>query len=309
MAEISYPHEDYPAEGEAAVTEAEYAAGIGWATPSGLIGSPGEAAPLYLAGGNLWLRAETTARLVGMAYRNADADLMISGIGANGSGSTRLDHIVLRLSWSTMLVRAAVSTGVPGGGLPPLTLQRGTGRYEMSLGQLAIPAGGSVATATLTRLGWYIGPGGQILCTEDTMPPHEQGRRVYQVDTGRALMSTGSAPWLYDVDDSGVVTLPLTADWSATANLLRRRNGWASLALSVRRLNNSLGAGTYATVGTLPVGYRPAFAEPFEGLAYSPSTGPGRYTVTAAGQVQVAITDGLPVSRFAVLHPITFPVA
>ncbi|GAB3856556.1 hypothetical protein GCM10029963_53130 [Micromonospora andamanensis] len=172
MAEISYPHEDYPDVDEGAVTEAEYAGGIGWASPSGLIGSPSDAAPCFLSGGSLWLRANTAARLCGVAYANLDTDLQITGIGSNGGSATRRDHIVVRLDWETMLARHAVITGTAGGALPAVTQQRGSGAFEVSLGELAIPAGGSLANATFTRRGWYLGVDGEYVCTSTSRPPH-----------------------------------------------------------------------------------------------------------------------------------------
>ncbi|GGM14374.1 hypothetical protein [Micromonospora yangpuensis] len=220
--EISYPHEDYPTEGEGAVTEAEYAGGIGWGSASGLFGSPADPAPLYLSGGNLWLRSGAAARLCGVAYRNVDepggGDLMITGIGANSGGATRLDHIVVRLSWTTMLARHHVLTGVAGGALPPITQQRGSGVFEISLGQLAIPAGGSVANATLTRLGWYIGTDGDYVCTSASRPPHAPGRRIWETDTSQGRVSTGgrwlltAAPTTETVINSALNHLTITTD-------------------------------------------------------------------------------------------------
>ncbi|MEW2383389.1 hypothetical protein AB0873_15040 [Micromonospora sp. NPDC047707] len=261
--EISYPYEDYPTVGAGAVTEAEYAEGIGWASPSGLIGSTSDPSPLLLSGGVLYLRAGTAARLIGMAYLNKDTDLAIGGIGSNGGAATRPDRVVLRLNWSTMLVRAAVLTGVPGGTLPGLTQQRGSGSYEISVGQVNIPAGGSLTNATLTRQRWYIGPDGQLLCWSDSRPPHSPGRRIWEADTGRWQLSTGVDPWRVLHDDSGWLNCTVASGWSVQPSgrvKARRRNGQIHVRLDLFRTGGRITSGA-VKVADLPSGMAPSETE------------------------------------------------
>lgn len=308
MAEVSYPHEDYPTEGAGAVTEAEYAAGVGWATPSGLIGATSDPAPLFLSSGVLYLRAGTAARLVGMAYLNKDDDLPID-IDDNGAGSTRLDQVVLRLDWSTMLVRAAVLKGTAGGTLPPVTQQRGTGVFEVSAGQAAIPAGGTVANAVLTRRGWYIGPDGQYLCTEDSRPPHTPGRRIWQTDDGREYVSNGAPPWRIQVDDSGQLPVTLVAGWDDSSKYLRRLDGQVNFQLSVQRDGGSLGAGL-RKVATLPASCRPDARLETVFWATGGASPTGRYggyvDIRTNGEIWVDLHQGLVSGAFVVCAPASF---
>lgn len=247
MSEVSYPHSTYNG---GAVSQLEYAAGINWASPSGLIGHPTDTAPLYISGGQLYLRAGVAARILGMAYENEDDDLPID-IEDNAGGAARPDHVVLRLDWTTMLVRVAVLEGTPGGTLPPLSQTRpsvGTNRYEVSLGSVSVPAGGTVAGATLTRLGWYIGSDGQILCTSTTRPPHYGGRAAWEVDNGREIISTGNV-WRTINDDTGLITPTLATGWSGNFTI-RRRNGAITIHASPIARTVSLAGGDPATITT-----------------------------------------------------------
>lgn len=303
MVEVSFPHAGYHG---GAVTEEEYARTVGWGTPDGVIGTPSDSAPLFLSGGALFVRVGSAARMVGMAYEVQDANLPVA-IANNSAGSTRLDHVVLRLTWATMQVRTAVKQGVPGGPLPGLTRQRGSGVFEMSWGRVSVPAGGTVATAAITRLCWYLGPRGQTICTPDTRPPHEPGLRIFETTNARELMSNGTK-WLVSTERTDKQTLPLASGWAAPSyNSLRRVNGWVYLAITLQRTGGAVAASTAVTFGTLPVGYRPD--EAFESLANAPSSGDARISVATNGACQVTCYGGLNTSRFVNLDPLRFPAA
>jgi hypothetical protein len=306
MAEHSFPHEDYPVEATPSVTESEYARSIGWASTSGIFGHPTDPAPLFLSGGALYLRVGTAGRILGVAYENRDTDQEVT-IAANAAGSVRLDHVVLRLDWSTMLVRHAVLQGTAGGPLPGLTQVRAADEFEISLGQVSIPAGGTVADATLTSLAWYLGQDGQIWCTSTTRPPHQAGRRIWETDTGRQMVSDGTT-WLRVTEDAGPTTISLATGITAPQNLLRRRNGIVVAHLSVRR-STPISGGTTVSIGTVPAGYRPLEAVAAAGML--PGSGQVvAFDITAAGAVSVSTDSSTSISaNRSIVANLAWPVA
>ncbi|MBX7264916.1 hypothetical protein KIF24_01845 [Micromonospora sp. Llam7] len=308
MAEISFPHEDYPDEGEAEVTEAEYASGIGWASPSGLFGSPSDPVPIYLSGGNLWLRAGVAARLCGVAYDNT-TDLQIATGVTNGGAATRRDHVVVQLDWETMLARHAIITGVAGAALPAVTQQRGSGVFEISLGEVAIPAGGSLANASIARRGWYLGVDGEYVCTSGSQPPHALGRRCWETDTGRSIVSTGSQ-WIVTGDNAHTSLGLVAANWRTTRfNRIRRRNGSAYMTVTPQRVSGPLVAGQTSTLGTIPTGFRPIDDQEIVGHVVSSGAQVVGEITASTGIVTVKVWGGgIGTDRFMNLQAVSWPI-
>ena len=72
------------------------------------------------------------------------------------SASTRIDRIVLRVSWTAQTVRIVRVAGTEGGAAPALTQTPGT-TYEISLAQASITTGG-VITVTDERAFLQVAP-------------------------------------------------------------------------------------------------------------------------------------------------------
>lgn len=269
MVEVSYPHAGY---NTGAVTEAEYARTLGWGTPSGIFGGPSDPSPLFVTTGGLYLRVGTALRICGMGYEVRDQDLLIP-IASNAAGSAvRQDHVVARLDWVTMTVRAAVRSSAIGGALPTLVQQRGVGAYEVSLGSLAVPAGGTAVNGTLARRAWYIGPDGRIRCTSGARPPHDPGETAYETDTGRYIVSTG-AEWLTAAapDDYSLSSVALNSGYTASHNALERASGDVKMQLSVARTAADIPKLTSTAIGKVPAGYRPRrVVQATAGSSYGP---------------------------------------
>lgn len=96
--------------------------------------------------------------------------IVTKSIGANSSGSTRIDLVVLRLSRTTWDVTVEVVAGTPGGGAPSPTQGAGTtGTWELPLATVSVANGAaSISAANVTYVAPHLSPdgGGLRLATE-----------------------------------------------------------------------------------------------------------------------------------------------
>lgn len=303
MASDSYPR---PGFNGGIVTEANYERLASPQAGDGLIGSPSDPALAYADGigtRTVKIRANRGALVRGFRFDSGSTDVAMT-LPANTSGSTRLDLIVLRLTRATWRVEETFIAGVAGSGTVPTPVNDAS-FFDLPIASVTVANNATALGAgAVNPLAWYLGSDGQILCTASTRPPHERGRRIFETDSARALISNGVA-WLPAADDSGPVSLTLASGWSSSVNVLHRVNGQVFLALSPQRTGAAVAAGATVTLGTLSAAFRPRSL--FEGLAYSQSSGPGRYTVNPSGVVQLVVYEGLAQSRFVNLHPVTFP--
>ncbi|RFS47031.1 hypothetical protein D0Q02_07670 [Micromonospora craniellae] len=254
------PYHDVGA-GKRVMGEAQYEALVAGYSPDGIFGHPGDPNPLAIVGGQLVLRAGVSGVARGYWWSSGDTDTPIT-VGSNAGGTgVRRDHIVIRIDRDAnpRTVAPVARQGGTNGLLPaPAQALGSTGQWELSLGSVALPAGGTIGAATLTRLGWYVGPDGQLLCTSSTRPPPSPGRVIYETNTGRQLLANGEQ-WrlVTDAEASAAVTL-VAANWTAPLfNQLYRRNGSVDLTLTPQRVSGPLNPGTSSTLGTIPTGFRP----------------------------------------------------
>lgn len=227
MTQSSWPSPD----NSRAVNDTQYEQLVAAYAVEGLVGSPGDGLGLFAdsSGKQVKVKAGTFAHVRGHAW-TTDADLALT-VTDNTSGLTRYDRVVLRLDRSTWNVTAVVKAGTPGAGIPP-SPQRdlGTsGLYEMPLGSFPVPTGFSNILATVVvPEAWYLVPGGGITCLSTSRPPHAVGRRIYEANTGKQYVSSGSV-WLLTGEDTGWITLAAPSGIHYTYDgyppLIRRLNG------------------------------------------------------------------------------------
>lgn len=254
----------YPLPPNRVVTDAEYERLTRTSGADGILGLTSDTPVVYAdnSGMQIKVRADKVARLRGFAWESGDTDFTKT-VTSNASGSTRVDLVVLRLTRSTWAVTIEVRAGSPGSGAPsPVTDLGSTGVYEIGIATVTVPSGASSITAgNVTWRGWYVGEDGQIMCTSGTRPPHQANRRIWETDTGRGLISTGS-DWLVTYEDTGWLAVPMLAGWTTDEFAVaryRRRNGQVSAVFGARRTGGALSSGTNTNAGQLPVGFRPAY--------------------------------------------------
>ncbi|MCT2279310.1 hypothetical protein M3G91_16975 [Micromonospora chalcea] len=287
--------------GKRIMSEAAYEALVGAYTPDGIIGTPNDQPPLKLSGGQLVVPAGIEGILRSYWWSSGTSDLPVP-IDPNPSGSTRHDHVVVQVNRDAnpRTLGVVPKKGVPGGGLPALTQAPGTtGQFEISLGRVSVPAGGTVATAAVTRLGWYIGPDGQYLCTRDTRPPHAPGRRIREVDTGRSLESDGDEQWLSVLDDSGWVNLAPAAQWERNTLRIRRMSGIGYLQLDLDRKGPSLAASTTSKLCTIPPAYALGTGQLFAAAVIHHGK-VGRISIVPNGDVTLSNHEGIAQGQYLV---------
>ncbi|WP_405925403.1 hypothetical protein [Streptomyces sp. NBC_00035] len=255
MAQNSWPS---PAHNSRAVTDIEFEALAARFSDDGVYGSPTDTAVVSAGTGlNVNIRADVYASVRGQAWISGTSTVTLS-VGANSSGSTRVDRVVLRLDRSVWTVRAVVKAGTPGAGAPALTQQTGdTGVYEISLATVTVLNG--AASVTVTRAELYAGTRMRA-CTSSTRNTNPLvGELCMETDTGRVRVWNGTA-WIILYSDSGVVAVnsPLLA-WDIVADsVLQVRSGTVHLRLGgFRRVGATLTAGTASRLPVLiPSAYR-----------------------------------------------------
>ncbi|MFF4547249.1 hypothetical protein ACFY1J_23985 [Streptomyces sp. NPDC001406] len=129
----------------------------------GLLGTPSDL-PLVFADGtamSVFLRASRYAQLRGHGWTSGTTQVTKT-IGANSSGQTRVDMVVLGLSRSTWAVTSYVKAGTPGSGPPALQRDTGeTGIFEIPLAEVTVPnAAGVITAGNVTPRAWYVRPDG-----------------------------------------------------------------------------------------------------------------------------------------------------
>ncbi|MBF9135332.1 hypothetical protein I0C86_41515 [Plantactinospora sp. S1510] len=309
MASNSYPRPDYNG-GE--VTELLYERLVGPQAVDGVIGHPGDPAAVFADGSGtrtVKVRADKRALLRGFAYESGSSDIPIE-LPANTSGTTRVDLIVLRLTRSTWRIQEAYVQGTPGAGAPNGTYNTGdTGVYDLPLAEVTVAHNATtLAASTVTPVAWTVGVDGQIRCTSTTMPPHEVGRRVWQTDTARGLISSGSS-WLVYAEETGESTMSLASGFTASNNHIKRRNGWVLCELTVRRTAAIIPANTNVQVATVPAGYRPPFLIQTNGVVPSGNQVVA-FTISTAGAVVInSGPTGINANRSAIMATFSWPVA
>ncbi|WP_073946531.1 hypothetical protein [Streptomyces kebangsaanensis] len=214
MAQDSWPS---PAHNSRAVTDTEYEKIAARFSDDGVYGSPSDAAVVSAGTGlQVNIRADVYASLRGHAWTSGTSTVSLP-VGANSSGQTRTDRVVLRLDRSTWTVRAVVKAGTPGGSAPALTQQTGdTGVYEIPLARVATASGASAVSVTREEL--YVGARVRT-CTSTTRNPSPvRGEMCFETDTGRVLVWTGTAWKIVYEDSSAIIVDATVSGWSKTAD-------------------------------------------------------------------------------------------
>lgn len=177
------------------VTDTQYEQLVAAQYVDGLIGTPTDTSLVYAdgSGRQVSIRANRLAQLRGHGWSSGTTDTVLP-IGANSSGSTRIDLVVLGLSRSTWAVTAYVKAGTAGSGVPP-ALQTDTGTtgiYEMPLAEVTVGTGVSTITADKVKTRhWYARPDGAASAGVDTRPPAPlPGARLWEVDTAYVWSGT-----------------------------------------------------------------------------------------------------------------------
>ncbi|MFF2650395.1 hypothetical protein [Streptomyces sp. NPDC058045] len=296
MAQDSWPSSDHNSRN---VTDAEYEEIAARATDDGVyLPADPTSGTVVTAGIGLQaiVKANCWASLRGHAWTSGTTDVTLT-IAPNGSAQARTDWVLLRLDRSDWTVRAAIKAGTPGGGTPSITQQTGsTGVYEIPLAYVRVPSG--AAAVTVVPYVQYVG-GRCRPVTSAAKLPGRRGDMVYETDTGRMLVWTGS-DWQLVSQYSGEVNVtgPAQLPWQPqTDSILDVRNGIACLRLgSFQRATGTLAAGTDSRLPcTIPTQYVHPTRDQYA-TVYVTGLRIGRITIRSGN-------SGTPGQAFLTAHP------
>jgi hypothetical protein len=269
------------------VTDPEYEKIAARFSDDGVWGDPTDTAVVTAGTGlQVVVRSGVHASVRGHAWTSGTTDVTLT-IGANASGQTRIDRVVLRLDRATWDVRAVVKEGTPGSGAPSLTQDVGdTGTFEIPLARVTVPNG--AASVTVTREEQYIGA--RVRPVRSTALPitPRRGEIVYEVDTGRWRAWTGAA-WATLYEDTGELALGAGfSTWEAFSdNIGRKVNGIVSIRLSLRRTGSTFSTGDDdgSKLATVPATLRPTSRYQFATGRVTSTGGVCRVEVRPDGEV------------------------
>lgn len=213
MAQSSWPS---PAASRV-VTDLQYERLVATQYVDGLIGDPSDA-PLVSADGSAMqvsLAASRYAQVRGHGWTSGATTVTLA-IGANSSGNTRIDLVVLGLDRSTWNVTAYVKAGTPGSTpvAPALQTDTGdTGIYEIPLAEVTVLNGAAVIAADKVKTRhWYVRPDGVASAGADTRPPSPwPGMHLWESSTdyvwnGTAWERTSNLPTPVQSAQGGDIT-------------------------------------------------------------------------------------------------------
>ncbi|MFI1723948.1 hypothetical protein, partial [Streptomyces sp. NPDC020489] len=263
------------------MTDVEYEKIAARFSDDGVYGDPSDTAVVSAGTGltvNIRLGVEASVR--GHAWTSGTSTVTLP-VGANSTGTTRRDRVVLQLDRSTWNVRAKVIPGTVL--LPSLTQQTGdTGVYEIPLANVTILNG--AASVTVTRAELYAGSRVRP-CTSTTRNPQPRlGEVCVEMDTGTVRTWNGTS-WavLYSASGDIIVDQPLGSWTWTTSSVLEVRSGVASLRLgSFQRSGGTLAADTQSRLPVqIPGAYQHRNRDQFV-LAYVTGVEIGRLVVCSA---------------------------
>ena len=271
MAESSWPSPS----GGRSVSDTQYEALVSGYAPDGLIGKPSDAQPCYgdSSGMQVSFRVHSQGLVRGHLWDSGSTVINLS-ITSNATGQTRYDMVVLRLDRSTFDITAVVRVGTPGAGVPSYTQTPGTsGVWEIPVASVRVgPGVANIGGSDVTTAGWFLVRGGGISCTSITRPPHDQGLRIFEDDTNRQYISTGTS-WILAVEDTGWQYITaLGSAWNYTPGLgglqpaYRRVNGIIFFRTGELVRNSNLSSGTNTKLFDIPAGFRATYNHRITGM-------------------------------------------
>ncbi|MFB6943182.1 hypothetical protein ACFWGL_17190 [Streptomyces sp. NPDC060286] len=240
------------------MTDGEYELLAAAFSGDGVYGTPRDT-PVVTAGVGLTvaIRANVVASLRGHAWTSGTTGDSLP-IAPNSSGQTRTDRVVLRLDRTTWTVRAVVSQGTPGAGLPPLAQSTAaTGVYEIPLAEVSVAKGATAVTVQRREL--YVGTRIRAVLSDALPPNPARGDLVYEVDTV-VLSVWNGASWQPVWEPRRAVSIDAAlSGWSiGTQSVLEAKAGTVHLRLgSWTRTAGRLDGSTQSRMPVLiPAAYR-----------------------------------------------------
>jgi hypothetical protein len=273
------------------VTDAEYGHLAPWAN-DGIFQSNTDVVYANSSGREVHVRTGKTAIVQGHAWQSGTSEINLT-IGANTSGSTRVDTVVLRLDRSTWDVTVEVRAGTPGAGAPTLQRDTGdTGLWEIPVANVTVDNGAAAIASNKVTARPLLQSGATRPCNiiTDIQATLAVGDTVYEASTGRWIGWT-AAGGVVLYQDTGWVTANANGFWAngGFTPKIRRQGALVYLKGSVDRTSSALPASDTDSgclhVPATPTGFAPAESHNWTG--WSNPAGALRLWLDTGGQVHV----------------------
>lgn len=200
MSESSWPQPTGSPSTTEQVTDVQYEDLMTAFAGSGLKGSPADPAPVYgdATGKHVKVRANLRGLLRGRGWGSDTADETFA-LADNTAGKPRIDRLVLGVNRaSSYQVSAYVKQGTAADtpAAPALVQSLASnGTFEIPLARIAVAAGfATINPADVSTEAWYLSAQ-SVVCTSTSRPNQYPGLRIYEYDTTRSYVSSGTA-WL-----------------------------------------------------------------------------------------------------------------
>ena len=289
MAQTSYP---LPGGGRI-ITDAEYERLVGQLVPSGWIGTVGDSAIVYgdSSGMLVRVRANRQVHVRGFMWESGSSEFTKS-IDTNTSGATRVDLVVVRLTRSTWAVTIEVRKGTPGAGAPAPVRDQTGGVYEVPIATVTVANNASTISASAVySVAWMLAAGSIIRCLSTYRPPHVMGLPIYETNTGRFWISTGSI-WALVYEDTGWENLTVLSGWTKSPTggaRVRKVGAQCTLEIDLFRSGATMKAGGSNTaMAQLPAGFAPSGRGLIGIGSVNHVGGTVRFSVSTSGRVDIA---------------------
>lgn len=269
MAYVSFPNDDHNSR---AVTLAEHemiVAPLGLSALLGYTSTP----PVFgdSTGLQVKLRANVYASIRGTRFNNTSETVI--AVGANSSGDTRIDLLVLRLRRTESgvgvgdqyTISPVVIAGVPGANPSPPAAVRddvidGTGLWDIPLAEITVVDGASTITAAQVKSRAYYISGTGYTGLSTAVPPVEPGVVWRENDTGITKIGTSGGTWHTLYRNTGWVNI--TTGSGATSwnkhNVAVSRSGLIVVCnFNATRSAGNLPAGSKSYLGPIDEHFRP----------------------------------------------------
>lgn len=219
--------------------------------------------PVYAdsTGRQVKLRSGVSALLRGTRFNNTTETTI--AIGANSSGNTRIDLVVLRLDRATYEVTPTVIAGTAGTNpTAPLPVRNEIGGspnyFDQPLAEVTVLNGATTVTATQVKnRAWWISGSGYVGYST-AQPPVVAGVVWRESDTGLAYIGSTGGTWQRVYDYSGQVDLTARSGWTAQDFSFTRDGMLITMTMAVQKTGSVLSSSSNSVVGQVAGRFLPA---------------------------------------------------
>lgn len=183
-------------------------------------------------------------------------------VGANSSGSTRIDLLVLRLDRADYEIDPVVIAGTPAASpIAPTPVRNAPGGspdyYDIPLAEITVLNGATTITATQVRNRAWWATGDGLLGFNTARPPVLPGVSFQEIDTGITRVGTVGGTWQTTYRYTDWVSVSAGSGWTVSAFAVARDGNMCTANVRVVRNGSAIGPTVSPRLGPIPAQFRP----------------------------------------------------